>query len=207
MGGKLFGARIARLEDPALLTGRGRFVDDIRLPGMLHAAFVRSPHAHARIRSIDAAPARALPGVRAVLGADDLPARMAPRPDPDARSQSRDQCAADPARFGARRGLLCRPDNCGRGCREPLPRRGRRCGDQRRVRGDAGGERLPGCGETGRRARAQRSREQRRGRRPHELRGRGRRICNCPARVRRGVVAASRRCDDARGPRRPGELR
>ncbi len=77
MGAKLFGARIARLEDPALLTGRGRFVNDIRLPGMLHAAFVRSPHAHARIRSIDAAPARALPGVRAVLGADDLPPRMA----------------------------------------------------------------------------------------------------------------------------------
>jgi carbon-monoxide dehydrogenase large subunit len=77
MGAKLFGARVARLEDPALLTGRGRFVDDIRLPGMLHAAFVRSPHAHARIRAIDAAPARALPGVRAVLSADDLPLHMA----------------------------------------------------------------------------------------------------------------------------------
>ena len=77
MGAKHFGARVARLEDPALLTGRGRFVDDIKLPGMLHACFVRSPHAHARIRSIDAAAARAMPGVHAVLTADDLPPRMA----------------------------------------------------------------------------------------------------------------------------------
>jgi carbon-monoxide dehydrogenase large subunit len=77
MGAKHFGARVARLEDPALLTGRARFVDDIALPGMLHACFVRSPHAHARIRAIDAATARKLPGVHAVLTADDLPPRMA----------------------------------------------------------------------------------------------------------------------------------
>src|SRR5947199_5379921 len=77
MGAKHFGARVARLEDPALLTGRGRFVDDMRLPGALHACFVRSPHAHARIRAIDTAAARTMPGVHAVLTADDLPARMA----------------------------------------------------------------------------------------------------------------------------------
>jgi carbon-monoxide dehydrogenase large subunit len=77
MGAKHFGARVARLEDPALLTGRGRFVDDIKLAGALHACFVRSPHAHARIRAIDASAARAMPGVHAVLTADDLPARMA----------------------------------------------------------------------------------------------------------------------------------
>jgi carbon-monoxide dehydrogenase large subunit len=77
MGAKHFGARVARLEDPVLLTGRGRYVDDIKLPGMLAACFVRSPHAHARIRSIDAAAARAMPGVHAVLTADDLPPRMA----------------------------------------------------------------------------------------------------------------------------------
>ncbi|HEY7661724.1 MAG TPA: xanthine dehydrogenase family protein molybdopterin-binding subunit [Xanthobacteraceae bacterium] len=77
MGAKNFGARVARLEDPALLTGRGRFVDDIKVAGALHACFVRSPHAHARIRSIDTAAARAMPGVHAVLTADDLPARMA----------------------------------------------------------------------------------------------------------------------------------
>jgi len=77
MGAKHFGARVARLEDPALLTGRGRFVDDVKLPDALHAAFVRSPHPHARIRAIDAAAARAMPGVHAVLTADDLPARLA----------------------------------------------------------------------------------------------------------------------------------
>ena len=77
MGAKHFGARVARLEDPTLLTGRGRFVDDIRLAGAMHACFVRSPHAHAATRSIDASAARAMPGVHAVLTADDLPPRMA----------------------------------------------------------------------------------------------------------------------------------
>jgi carbon-monoxide dehydrogenase large subunit len=77
MGAKHFGARVARLEDPALLTGRARFVDDMQLPDALHACFVRSPHAHARIRAIDAAAARAMPSVHAVLTADDLPPRMA----------------------------------------------------------------------------------------------------------------------------------
>ena len=102
MGAKHFGARVARLEDPALLTGRGRFVDDIKLPGTLHACFVRSPHAHARIRSIDAAAARAMPGVHAVLTADDLPRAHGDRPDPDAGAQSLDQDAAHAARAGAR---------------------------------------------------------------------------------------------------------
>ncbi|MCC6777280.1 MAG: xanthine dehydrogenase family protein [Hyphomicrobiales bacterium] len=77
MGAKHFGARVARLEDPALLTGGARFVDDMTLPGKLHACFVRSPHAHARILAIDTTAARQLPGVHAVLTADDLPARMA----------------------------------------------------------------------------------------------------------------------------------
>ncbi len=77
MGAKHFGARVARLEDPALLTGRGQFVDDLNLPGALHATFVRSPHAHARIRGIDSAAARAMPGVHAVFTADDMPARIA----------------------------------------------------------------------------------------------------------------------------------
>ena len=53
------GARITRNEDPALLRGRGLFVDDVRLPGMVGAAVLRSPHAHARINRIDARPARA----------------------------------------------------------------------------------------------------------------------------------------------------
>src|SRR5260221_13562693 len=67
-----FGARTARVEDPALLTGKGRFIDDIALPGTLSAVFVRSPHAHAAINRIDTHAARAIPGVHAVFTLDDL---------------------------------------------------------------------------------------------------------------------------------------
>lgn len=63
---RFVGHRVARVEDPRLLTGRGRYVDDISVPGMLHAHFVRSPLAHARIRSIDVGAARRHPGVVAV---------------------------------------------------------------------------------------------------------------------------------------------
>ncbi len=66
------GARVTRNEDGPLLRGCARFVDDIHLPGMLHAAFVRSQHAHALIRTIDTAPARALAGVHAVFSLADL---------------------------------------------------------------------------------------------------------------------------------------
>ena len=53
------GQHIARKEDPRLLTGRGRYLDDHTYPGMLHAAFIRSPYARARIKGIDTAAARA----------------------------------------------------------------------------------------------------------------------------------------------------
>ena len=66
------GRRVPRVEDSRLLTGRGTFVDDVTRPGMLHACFVRSPFAHARIKSIDATAALALPGVHAVFTAADL---------------------------------------------------------------------------------------------------------------------------------------
>jgi len=61
-----------RREDQPLLTGRGRFVDDLAVGGALHVILARSPHAHARIRSIDAAAARRAPGVVAVITAEDL---------------------------------------------------------------------------------------------------------------------------------------
>ena len=75
------GASIKRSEDPRILTGAGRYVDDIKLPGMLHAAFVRSPLAHARVLSVDVSAARALPGVVAVLTGADLEAMTVPGPD------------------------------------------------------------------------------------------------------------------------------
>ena len=68
----MVGHRLRRREDAALLRGEGRFLDDIKLPDMLHVAFVRSPHAHALIRSIDAGDARAMRGVIAIYTADDL---------------------------------------------------------------------------------------------------------------------------------------
>ena len=66
------GTRVPRIEDNRLLTGRGTFVDDVSRPGMLHACFVRSPFAHAKIKAIDAGAALALPGVHAVFTANDL---------------------------------------------------------------------------------------------------------------------------------------
>ena len=71
MGQFSMGQSVPRTEDPRLLRGGGRYVDDIRLPQECHAYMLRSPHAHARIISIDCADARALPGVIAIYtGAD-----------------------------------------------------------------------------------------------------------------------------------------
>src|ERR1700735_5188587 len=76
------GASVKRSEDPRILTGGGRYVDDIKLPGMLHAAFVRSPLAHARVLAVDVSAAHALPGVVAVLPGPDLAAVTVPGQDP-----------------------------------------------------------------------------------------------------------------------------
>ena len=67
------GQRVARLEDPELLTGRGRFIDDIKMDGMKQIAFVRSPFAHAKFGEIDVPAALEIPGVLAVFTARDLP--------------------------------------------------------------------------------------------------------------------------------------
>jgi aerobic carbon-monoxide dehydrogenase large subunit len=77
---RTFGAPITRNEDARLLSGQALFVDDVELPGMLHAAFLRSQAAHARLHSIDATAARARRGVVAVYTAADLGAYWAPGP-------------------------------------------------------------------------------------------------------------------------------
>src|SRR5258706_3849493 len=69
---RLFGKSIKRREDPRFITGRGNYVDDVKLAGMTYAAFVRSPHAHARIKAIDVAAAKAHPGVVAVFTGKDM---------------------------------------------------------------------------------------------------------------------------------------
>jgi carbon-monoxide dehydrogenase large subunit len=66
------GAPVRRIEDQRLLTGRGRYSDDLTLPGQAYAVMLRSPHAHAEIGTIDTAPARAMPGVLAVLTGRDM---------------------------------------------------------------------------------------------------------------------------------------
>ena len=78
--GNSFGRPLTRNEDPRLLRGEALFVDDVELPGMLHAAFFRSPHAHARILSVDLTQARARPGVHAVFIAEDLGEYWQPGP-------------------------------------------------------------------------------------------------------------------------------
>jgi carbon-monoxide dehydrogenase large subunit len=70
--GRLFGKSIKRREDPRFITGRGTYVDDVKLPGMTYAAFVRSPHAHAKIKAIDSARATKVPGVLAVYTGQDV---------------------------------------------------------------------------------------------------------------------------------------
>src|SRR3712207_3167469 len=68
------GAPVRRKEDQRFVTGQGRYVDDVNRPGQAHAYFLRSPHAHATIRSIDTGPATIMPGVIAVFTGDDLAA-------------------------------------------------------------------------------------------------------------------------------------
>ena len=67
MGVEGIGASVVRKEDRRFITGKGRYVDDIKLQGMTHAHFIRSPHAHAKVKSIDTSAAMKMPGVVGVL--------------------------------------------------------------------------------------------------------------------------------------------
>ncbi len=77
---QVFGSSIKRREDPKLITGRGSYVDDIKIVGMLHVAIVRSPHAHANIGCIDASAARASEGVVAVFTGEELQEQLGSLP-------------------------------------------------------------------------------------------------------------------------------
>ena len=74
----VLGSSIRRREDPALITGKGKYTDDFTLPGMVHAAIVRSPYAHAKVTGIDTSKAKAHPGVLAVYTAADVEAAGLP---------------------------------------------------------------------------------------------------------------------------------
>ncbi|GAP36408.1 putative hypoxanthine oxidase XdhD [Piscinibacter sakaiensis] len=94
------GQAVRRIEDPALVTGRGRYTDDVVVPGELTLMFLRSPHAHARVLSIDPSSALALPGVVAVMtGADLVAAGVKPLPARLPFKRSDGSPAAAPARL------------------------------------------------------------------------------------------------------------
>ncbi|MBI2322752.1 MAG: xanthine dehydrogenase family protein [Chloroflexi bacterium] len=100
--GKLVGTPVRRREDPRLLTGQAQFVDDLHPAGLLHVAFLRSPHAHALIEAVDATPARAVPGVAAVVTSADiaaLPLLTPPMDAPDCLVPGRPLLARDVVRF------------------------------------------------------------------------------------------------------------
>lgn len=108
IGARNVGARVKRAEDPRILTGRGRYVDDVVLPGMLHAAFFRSVVPHARLVGVDVSAARELPGVVAVYTGEDLRGRAKPVAAgaflgmdrlPGMRSPAYDALATDKVRF------------------------------------------------------------------------------------------------------------
>ena len=143
------GASVKRSEDPRILTGAGRYVDDVRLPGMLHAAFVRSPFAHARITSIDVAEARKAPGVIAVLTGEELERAQCPGTG-FRRNVRRQPANALLQHLGHRQGPSGRrPRRADRG-REPLPGRGCRRAGGSGLRGTAGRDH-PGAGTRPRR--------------------------------------------------------
>src|SRR5947207_5157849 len=75
---KLVGSHVRRIEDPKFLRGRATYVDDVRLPGTLHVAFVRSPHAHARILRIDVAAALRVPGVKRIFTGAEIATALKP---------------------------------------------------------------------------------------------------------------------------------
>ena len=137
MGAKWFGAAVKRKEDPALLAGRGRFVDDIRLPGTLHAAFVRSPHPHAKIRAV-----RHRRGARAARRASRARLRRpagaaAPQRAAAVRAEPGDHRALHALCAGEHRDGLCRRAGRHGGGRHALSRRGRRRAGRGRLRAAA----------------------------------------------------------------------
>ncbi len=196
--GRYVGARITRNEDARLLTGQALFVDDVELPRMLHAAFVRSPHAHARILGIDAAAARARAGVVAVYTAAELgdywQSGTAARPA--AADQGHRVQRAHAGAAGQGQGAACRRAGGAGHRREPLPGRGRRGRHRGRLRGAAGGGRPRGGLAAGHGHDPRRSRRQRRGARAPDQRqlcrgGEGRRARSSAAAF--STTAAPRR--------------
>ena len=163
MGVEGIGASVVRKEDRRFITGKGRYVDDIKLVGMTYAHFVRSPHAHAKVKSIDPSAALKMPGVIAVLNGQAARRRQGRQPDLRLGHHLQGRHADEDgrmARDGAGDGALRRPGGRGRDRRdqEPGARRGRSRG--RQLRGAAGRARRQGRDQAGRAAAPSRSARQ-----------------------------------------------
>ena len=198
-GGRFAGARVHRVEDARLLTGSGTYVDDVVLPGMLHACFVRSPLARGRILAIDASAALAVPGVRHVFVAADVNPGMKEQwhtadGGPDAPETPRPPLAEDEVRFVG---------DCGRGRRRrrPLHRRGRRRPRRRGVRAASCARGLH-AGRADRRAGAPEPRVERLRRDQRPARVGARRTCSRRLPTSRRQRSTSRRTPPSRW--RPG---
>ena len=113
--GPYIGRPLPRFEDLRLVRGLGRYTDDLPFPGAAHAAFVRSPHPHARILRIDAAAARAAPGVLAVLTGDDyLAGRLRRRLAQAEPRRRRRFTASRPIRRSSSTSRICRSPSAAR---------------------------------------------------------------------------------------------
>jgi aerobic carbon-monoxide dehydrogenase large subunit len=115
------GQPVTRKEDPRFLTGRGRYVADIDLARQVHAVFIYSAHAHARIRSIDKGAAERMPGVHAVLTGADWSAAGLGTLDPEVMAEDMGGPPGPPhqaSAIGYRSCAPCRRARCGRHCRD-----------------------------------------------------------------------------------------
>ena len=140
MGIEGIGARVARKEDKRFITGAGRYVDDMVVPGMKHAVFVRSPHAHAEITSIDVKEAKAMPGVIGVLTGKELKADGIGNHHLRLDDPFQGRLADEDGRVvaaGVRPGALCRRRGRGRGGRHQGPGARRRRGGRDHLQGTA----------------------------------------------------------------------
>ena len=192
-GPSLFGRSMPRIEDVPLLRGAARFVDDIELPGLLHVAVLRSPVAHARLRAIDAAKARAVAGVHAVLTYADLRPLFTGDRIPLAIPTGAIRFHVDPFPLVHEEILLRRRAHRARRGGDPRYRRGRRSADRARHRAVAGSARSARRTRAGRAAGAARSSGQSGGAPPDRLRRRRGRLRQIGASLRRVFPAAQGR--------------
>ena len=133
------GTRPIRHDGTDKVTGRAQYGADVHLPGLLYGAVLRSPHAHARIKSIDTSGALAIPGVKAVATASDLPQPSGETAD---LGEGRDDESQVPEqqRAGGGEGAVQGARSGRSGRRQPTPGRGGAFGHSRRVRGAAGSD-------------------------------------------------------------------